>query len=332
MTTYNAHFEGQSAGTSVTPANSGTYGDSPTLNVYAINSVVAYSSGTSAHGTGAVGLTVNSGAATANPSLLYGSVSTGTFGTRCYFNFGSLPSVDTRIIAIKNATQITNGSGDMGGVNLKTNGTIEVTDTTGASLNKSSSATQFITTGAWYRFENLWNISTTAGWYKAAVYTGDSTTPWYSYTSAVNLNSGSTNIAGVAVGKSSLSGTFSGTWYVDDVTAFDNNTAFSGPYVPGGPSISTSVTGAYTKLDATGSSPVNGGALSYSISPSTGSYQVSPGIFMVPQTTSPGSVTLTVTEAGGNSSSTAVAIPALTTAASSQTTVMVQRYVGGSWQ
>lgn len=332
MTTYTAHFESQSSGTSVTTSNSSTYGDSAVQAVQAINTVVAYVNGTSAHGGGAVSMSVNSGASTSLAALQYGSVNSTAATTRCYLNLGSLPNSTSRIIAIRNASQASNVTGDMGGVNLNPNGTIVPTDINGNGLATSSSSTQALQTGTWYRFENQWNISTSSGFYKTAVYVGDSTSPFYSYTSATNLNTGTTNIAAAVFGKSSTGGVFTGNWYIDDIGFVDNNTAFLGPYSPGGPAISTSVSGTYALLDATGSTSVNGGALSYSISPSTGSFQLSTGKFIVPMTTTASSVSLTVSEAGGGSTSRSVAIPALVTAASSQTTVMIQRYVAGAWQ
>lgn len=63
-------------------------------------------------------------------------------------------------------------------------------------------------------------------------------------------------------------------------------------------------------IDASGSTAASGGALTYSISPSTGTSQLASGVFMVPRGTSSTTYTVTVVEAGGGTASAAVNVPA----------------------
>lgn len=328
MTTQQQHYEGQANGTGVTVANSTTYGDSPSSSVSTTNGTVAYSSDVSMHGTRSIKLTMNSGATSMNLWNALGGISTTSCAGRLYFNLGAYPSSAVRFLSIR--TSASTGA-EVGGMNINPNGTIATTDTSGVYLNQSSSTTQVLALNTWYRVEMAMNVSATAGQYKTAVYAGDSTSAYYSYTSANTLNTGTTNISEIRVGHVSTAGTFANPWYLDDFAIADGTTAFLGVYTPSGPSINTSVVPGYAKLDATGSAAVNGGALTYSLSPTTGVIQPSTGIFYVPQASTASTYTLTVAESGAGTSTRSVTIPALTAASSSQTTVMTQKYVGGSW-
>lgn len=326
MTNLNQHYEGQTDGTPVNVANSTTYGDSASSNVTATNGTVTYSSAQAAHGARSVKLAMNSGATTSVLSLGLGGINTTSIATRCYMNFGDYPNAAVRLISVRSPTA------DLGGININANGTISVTDVAGVYVNTGSTTTQVLQLSAWYRLELTRIVSATAGQYRAAVYQGDSTSAMYSYTSASTMNSGTTNITEVRVGHVSTGGVFATPWYIDDFSLADGASTFLGPYMPSGPSVSTTITPGYAKLNATGSTAVNGGALTYSLSPSTNVIQPSTGIFYVPQASTATTYTLTVSESGGGSTSKSVTIPALTAASSSQTTVMTQRFIGGAWQ
>lgn len=326
MTLQAQHYEGQTDGTSVTIANSTTYGDSPASNVTVSNGTVVYSADTSAHGTRSVRLSMTSGATSTALSVGLGAINTTSVATRCYLNFGDYPTAAARIVSIRSSTV------DMGGINFNANGTITVTDNGGSYLNTSSATTQALQLNTWYRVELARIIDAAAGQYKAAVYSLDSTSALYSYTSASTMNSGTSNAVEVRVGKVTSPGTIGSPWYVDDFGVSDGTSTFLGPYVPSGPTIATTIHGGYAKLDATGSTAIAGGALTYSISPSTGVIQPTTGIFYIPQASGPSVYTLTVSESGGGTSTRSVTIPASTAAASSQTTVMTQRFIGGAWQ
>lgn len=327
MTIQNMHFEGQTNGTGVTVANSTTFGDSAASRVDAVNGTVNYSTDTSMHGTRSAVLAMTSGAASCTMDIGLGGMNSTTVAARAYMKLGSVPSSPVRIMQLRSTI-----SADLGGFNFYPNGTIAATDIAGTVLSGSSATTQVISPTTWYRFEYIWKISTTAGSYKASVYVGDSTSAWFSYTSATNLNTGSANIGEVRFGKASNTATIGAAWYLDDIAVNDAGTSFIGAYVPGGPTIATATTPGYAKLDATGSHPAGSGTLSYSLSPSTGVVQPSTGIFYVPQASAATVYTLTVTESGAGTSTQNVTIPALTAAASSQTTVMTQRYIGNVWQ
>lgn len=326
MTTQNMHFEGQTNGTGVTIANSTTYGDSPASRVDATNGTVKYSTVTAAHGTRSVELAMTAGSTSCLLDVALGGMNSATVGARTYLKLGSVPSAAVRIMQARSTA-----GADFGGFNFYTDGTIAATDLAGAVLSRSSATTQVIDPTVWYRFEYVWKISTTAGSFKAAVYVGDSTSAWFSYTSATNLNTGSVNIGEVRSGKASNTGTIGANWYVDDLSVSDTATGFIGAYAAAGPSIATAITPGYAKLDATGSAAVSGGALTYSVSPSTGVVQPSTGVFYIPQASTSSTYTLTVAEAGAGTSTRSVTIPALTSAASSQTTVMTQKFIGGAW-
>lgn len=327
MTTQNMHFEGQTNGTGVTIANSTTYGDSPASLVEVSNGTVNYSTDTSLHGTRSAALAMTSGATACLLDIGLGGMNSATVAARAYMKLTSAPSSASRIMQLRST-----GSKELGGFNFNANGTVAVVDLSGVAVSTSSATTQVISPTAWYRFEYVWKISATAGSYKAAVYVGDSTSAWFSYTSATNLNTGTANIGEVRFGKASNSGTLAGAWYLDDIAVDDAGTSFIGPYVPGGPTVATAITPGYAKLDATGSRAIGSGALSYSLSPSTGVVQPSTGIFYVPQASTTSVYTLAVTESGGGTTTRNVTIPALTAAASSQTTVMTQRYIANTWQ
>lgn len=327
MALYEQHYEGQSDGTSVTTANITTYGDAAASNVYATNGTTVYSSSDKMHGSRSVLMTETAGTTSALMSVAMGGFTTTTCAARAYMKLTGRPSVPQRIMLLHG-----NEPSDRGGINYYTDGTVAATDITGAVLSRSSSSTQVLDLNTWYRFEMAWNISTTVGSYKMGVYVGDSTSPWFSYTSATNLNTGSFQIGEVAVGKTSNTGTLAGAIFLDDFSVNTSTSSLIGAYVASGPAISKSLTTGYVQLDATRSTPVQGGALTYSIAPSSGVIQSPNGVFYVPQTNSSAAYTLTVAEAGGGTSTQVVTIPGLTTASSSQTTVMTQKWISGAWR
>lgn len=320
------HYEGQANATGVTVANSTTYGDAPASRVDAINGTVNYSTADAMHGSRSVALTMNTGAANTTLDIGLGSQNTTSLATRCYMKLGSVPSSPVRIVQLRSTI-----SADMGGVNFYSDGTVAATDITGAVLSRSSASTQVINPATWYRFEMAWNISQTVGSYAMGVYVGDSTSPWFSYTSPTTMNTGTAAIGEVRVGKASNTGTIGNPWHLDDFAISNGTTTFIGPYASTGPAISTVQTPSFFEIDATGSTAAAGGALSYAISPSVNTAQSPSGVFYVPQTTSSTSYTLTVSEAGGGSTSRSIVVPGSTSASSSQTTVMVQKFIAGAW-
>lgn len=320
------HFENQPNGTGITVANSSTYGDSALSTVLATNGTTAYSTDRAAHGLVSAKLSMNSGATSCQMGIGLGGANSTSFGARGYIYLGSLPTASVRMFEARSATA------GLGGLNVNTSGSIAATDISGTALNVSSSTTQAMQVNTWYRLEFVWTISATTGQYKVGVYPLDSSSPYYSYTSAATMNSGTTPITEVRMGKLTNTGTIAAPWYIDDFNFVDPSSTFLGAYQPLGPSVSTTITPGYAKVDATGSAAVNGGALSYSLSPSTGVLQPTAGIFYVPQTSSAQTFTLTVSEAGGSSTNSSVTVPALVSAASSGTSVLTQRYIGGSWQ
>lgn len=327
MTTYQQHFEGQANGVAVTVANSTTYGDAAASRVDATNGTVAYSTADFMHGSRSVALSMTAAATSCTMDIGLGGVNSAGLAARAYMKLASRPSVPIRIMQLRSTA-----GADLGGINFYTNGTIAATDITGAVLGQSSATTQVIDPTVWYRFESVWGISATTGFYKTSVYIGDSTSAWFSYTSPATMNTGTANIGEVRFGKASNTGTIGNPWFIDDLGLSDPASTFMGAYAASGPSVATTVTPGYAKIDATGSRPAGTGALSYSLTPTTGVLQPSPGIFYVPQAATSSVYALTVAESGAGSTTRNVTVPALTAAASSQTTVMTQRYIGGSWQ
>lgn len=320
------HFENQTDGTGITLANSSTYGDSALATVLTTNGTTAYSTDRAAHGLVSAKLSMTSGATSCQMGIGLGGANSTSFATRGYLWMGALPTAAVRVLEARTATTA------IGGLNVNTSGTVAVTDISGTALATSSPTTQLLQTNTWYRLEYVWTISATTGQYKVGVYQLDSNSPYFSYTSAATLNSGTAPITEIRMGKLSNSGTIASPWYVDDFNFVDPSSTFLGAYQPLGPSVSTTITPGYAKVDATGSAAVNGGTLSYSMSPSTGVLQPTTGVFYVPQTSSAQTFTLTVTESGGSSTNSSVTVPALVSAASSGTSVLTQRYIGGSWQ
>lgn len=327
MTIQNMHFEGQTDGTGVTIANSTTFGDSAPSRVDATTGTVTYSTDTSMHGTRSALVEMTAGSTSCIMDIGLGGMNSATVAARAYMKLSNAPSTAVRIMQLRSTA-----GADLGGFNFYQDGTVAATDIAGAVLSRSNATTQVISPSTWYRFEYVWKISTTAGSYKASVYVGDSTSAWFSYTSATNLNTGSANIGEVRFGKTSSAGTIGAGWYIDDIAVNDAGTSFLGAYVPSGPTIATTITPGYAKLDATGSHPIASGTLTYALSPTSGVLQSPNGVFYIPQASAASVYTLTVSESGGGTTTRNVTIPALTAAASSQTTVMTQRYIGNVWQ
>lgn len=117
---------------------------------------------------------------------------------------------------------------------------------------------------------------------------------------------GTTNWGQLRVGKMSSS-TSTNTWYYDAIVLDDTKYALEGVpvVVPNPPDAVASLNTAWARIDATASTAGNGGALSYAISPSTGTITPASGVFFVP---TGATYTITVTE-GAQSDTVTVVVP-----------------------
>lgn len=111
------------------------------------------------------------------------------------------------------------------------------------------------------------------------------------------------------------------------------STVVFAPSAAANPTARATVIQPIAEIDATGSTSGSGGALTYSITPSVGITQPKPGIFLVPYTNSVQNFTITVTEAGGGSSTVQASVPASpgSTNITNTTGVETVRFVSGAW-
>lgn len=109
---------------------------------------------------------------------------------------------------------------------------------------------------------------------------------------------------------------------------------FAPQAVVGNPQAHISILQPMAVIDCTGTTPANGGALSFTISPSVGVIEHSEGYFAVPQTTVPQIFNVTIIETGGGSTVSQVTVPALASGGGSGGTgtgVEIVRWHSGGW-
>lgn len=315
MTTFRNHFETGTNGLAITVANStnSTAADNDALHsVFPNSGTITYSNAAAMHGS----FSAKISGATGSTSLL----SLGTFGTattfasRCYGRFTGLPSVPVMFMDNYNSTAVLSTQQ----FNYMPDGSVQVARWSGA---VNTSVANLLTLNHWYRFEMV-TVFGTSGYQKWGVFDGDGSTAVFEYNTGTIDTSAYNQIQQVRVGK----GTSAPTWgdtYFDDVVGNDAATGYIGILVPP-PVAATTITTGVALINATGSTPGQGGTLSYAISPTTNTTLVSPGIWTAVRQATPVTYTITVTESGtGRTALSTVVVPPVSSN-------MIQRVFNGT--
>lgn len=185
MTQYTQTAEGGVAGTNVTTANSGgASGQSFSLVSITGTPTITYSATGKAHG--ALGYRVqNPGAATDRCYMrLTLPAPVDFFSDRTYFTLNTVPTVAVNFMVFIGS----DGSASQLSLGMLSNGTMRVSNATGATLGSFATA---LTAGTLYRVETQARKGTTTADGQVAVqlFAGDGTTPLWTY-NAANVNTG----------------------------------------------------------------------------------------------------------------------------------------------
>lgn len=313
MTIYsNTAESGLATGTDVTPTNSATPDAFTTVSPGAGGSI-KFSSVQSMHGGLAYEFTPASAVACYAEWQGVAGASTAT-AKRFYLYLTGYPSTGEAITTIRSS-----GGGT---------GVLEMTVGIDGSLGVISDATATVvgaTTGklalnTWYRIEvGLTDPSATTGTLTLKTYLGDSVTE--DSTLGLTLsgqNFGTSPLGTYRFGRTSASGTMP-KFYMDDISAATGSSTLLGPSSPPAPTPPTAVAdnAAVYKINFSGSTPNNGGTLTYSITQTGGTATtpdlVKSGFWTVPQSeTEDLTYQVTITESGGGYTTVTVTVPQLT--------------------
>lgn len=276
------HFEGQTDGVAITAANSGTFGDDAFDTVSASGGItVTYSTTASMHGT--VAARFGSGNAATSGLVGYANYSATQLVQRSYFRFSALPTASDLVI-----TQFRSSSAQLFAVRLRTDGKVGVDLPDGSTL---ATSTYTLSLNTWYRVESAAVVGASGG-IVADVYAGDSTTSLGRLGALTGINTGTAPMVAARWGKITSAASVN-TFHIDDVAVQDGTSTYLGPYAGGGPTAAGTGTNGVWTIDMAASTAGNGGTLTYTISPTTGTSQPRTGLF---QGTVSGTYTVTVTE------------------------------------
>lgn len=255
--------------------------------------------------------------------IMWTGLSATDMGMRVSVRIASNPTLSTEIAEIRNATTpITR-------LYISSGGKVQINDAT--TNNTVFLATTSLSLNTWYDISMhvAKGTGTTDGTIALAYYLSSApTSPIQSY-SSTTVNTGTATLTEVRYGKVSAS-TWPDLFWIDNLYATDAAAgALPGPVVSAAIPTLVTNTGATYLVNATSSASANGGALSYSaalVSGATLTYsQPSPGIFSFTQPSGSSSVySITISEAGGGSSTGNVTIPpAASTTGLAQTVVRI---------
>lgn len=182
-----------------------------------------------------------------------------------------------------------------------------------------------------------WGIARVISPYTGYTFTGSS--PWVERVEASAQYTGNINptvyLASNLLGTGTASVAQTNVTLTATTASWDSmtSTVVFAPSAAANPTARATVIQPIAEINATASTPGAGGALTYSISPSVGITQPDPGIFLVPYTNSVQNFTVTVTEAGGGSSTVQASVPASpgSTSITNTTGVETVRFHSGAW-
>jgi len=189
-----------------------------------------------------------------------------------------------------------------------------------------------VPTGKWVRLAGYMTMGS-AGKMRIAMYDGNSTTP-LSDSGEVTADTGTVPFGGLRMGKASTNA-YVGT--VDHAAmrySWDTAALMAVPVADTpAPTLVLSTKADYFFIDARGSTKGGTGALSYGITPSTGTFEIAEGAFLVPRGAADVVYTVRVTEAGtGKYDQTpTITVPALVSG-SSGSGIEKLVFINGVWQ
>jgi hypothetical protein len=296
MTTYFNSYEGGTNGTTLNPTSSGSGGTA----FNAVSSGVTFDNTHVAHGAMAAKFDATG---TGIQSADVTGLNTAAIAMRDYFYFTANPvgSATPQIQWMGTAAQTRLVS-----LIWNNTGTISVS-ITGAGVVYTSTGT--VPLNAQFRSELRVKINGTSGEVHFAGYAGDSTTPitGMSYDSTT-ANLGTTNVGEIRRGRT-VSNAYPNAFWVDDSAWNDAAAGFIGPYVSSSPTtLVTSQFAGVCVVDARNTTTEVGGALTFTWTQSSGPastpVQLVNGLwYITPDTATDLVYTLSVSEAGGHTSS-----------------------------
>lgn len=323
---------GLATGTALTTGNS-AHPDAFTAVTPGAGGTINYSTAQAMHGTESLAVTPASGVAC---FVEWGATAgaSSDAALRFYAYFTGLPSTTQAIAAIRSS----GGGAGLLELTLNSTGALAV-------ISDVSAVTAFTTSGSislntWYRFEvTLSTPSTSTAVVALDTYAGDDSSAIGTLSgSATGQNFGSSTIGTFRFGRITAAGAMA-TAYFDDMAAQTASSAPIGPSVaPVIPPTPVGNNRARYLIDYTGSTPGQGGALSYSIS-QTGGTTTTPelieaGLWTVVQDTATLTYQVTVTETGGTTATDTVTVPAAATGGTTNISAPLQWVPGnpGTWQ
>jgi hypothetical protein len=239
VTTYIQSVENVPIGSTPTTGNSAGGGDVGLGNIaVGTGGTIVASTTQAAHGTRSLAITAASG----TPSYVgWSPTATGSAAARFYVYLTVLPGSEAE-------WQARSASGQVVTVGFNSAGHMVLQNAAATTVWTAISAFPLNT---WIRVEAAVVVGTTTGngTLKAAYYVGDGTTATDSFTGTANQNTGTANINEVRWGKQT--GTYTTTFYLDDIGLVTGSSAFMGPVSTTAPNPPTAITATAGILSAT---------------------------------------------------------------------------------
>ena len=255
---------GLANGTVITTANSGGGAGTAVTTVTAGTGNTFTFSSAAAH-RGSLGMALNFGT-TAGGTLAWDLNTTQRTAVRFYVNIPALPTAQEYLANFRN------GSANMATIGINSVGKLSVQNAAGAGVSAGNAAATF-PVNQWVRveFAVTKGTTTTNGRIEYAYYLGDSTTPIATYDTGATVNTGTTDVALVRLGRTTTA-TEARILYYDDIAAQDIATGWIGvptsnvaPNADLGPTVSNIEPWRTQTINATASTDIDGAITGYEL-------------------------------------------------------------------